>query len=131
MNNNPVKGGKLCDLQKAFACANYKILLHELKFYGNDGKFKTLIKSYLKGRQQKVTLGNVTNSSKSSKWEKIKKWCPTRLDSWPLFFILYINYLPNIINTDNNKVLFVDDTSILVNDSNKIDFNILTKQFQI
>ena len=26
----------------------YKILLNKLEFYGNDGKFKTLIKSYPK-----------------------------------------------------------------------------------
>jgi len=129
MNSNLVAGGIFCDLQKAFDSANYKILLDKLEFYGNDGKFKTLIKSYPKGRQQKVTLGNVTDSSKSSKWEDRKKWCPTRLDSWPLFLPFYINYLPNIVNTNTNKVLFVDDTSILVNDSNKMDFNILTKHF--
>jgi len=49
-NSSLVTGGTFCELQKAFDCANYKILLDKLEFYGNDGKLKTLIKSYLKGR---------------------------------------------------------------------------------
>jgi hypothetical protein len=40
-------GGIFCDLQKAFDCVQHKILLDKLKFYGIDGKFKTLINSYL------------------------------------------------------------------------------------
>ena len=72
MINSLVVGGTFCDFQKAFDCVNHKILLHKLEFYGIDGKFKTLIKSYLIGRYQKVTLGNVTDRSKSSKWDEIK-----------------------------------------------------------
>ena len=49
--------------------------------------------------------------------------CATRLDSWP-FFLIYINYLPTLINKDNNMVLFADDTSIIITDSNRWDYNI-------
>jgi hypothetical protein len=49
--------------------------------------------------------------------------CPTGLDSWSaVFSLLYINDLPKIINKNNNLVLFADDTSILVTDINKINF---------
>jgi hypothetical protein len=38
----------------------------------------------------------------------------------PLFFLIYINNLPTIVNKDN-IVLFVDDTSIIITDSNRQD----------
>jgi len=72
MNNNLKIGGIFCYLQNAFDCVNHKILLDELEFYGTEGKFKTLIESYLTGRYQKVTLNNNTNINSSLKWELIK-----------------------------------------------------------
>jgi hypothetical protein len=35
----------------------------------------------------------------------------------PLFFLIYINDHPTIVNNDNNMVLFADDTSIVITDS--------------
>jgi hypothetical protein len=46
----------------------------------------------------------------------------------PLFFLFYINDLPKIINKDNNMVLFADDTSIIITDTNKLDFSININQ---
>jgi len=46
----------------------------------------------------------------------------------PLFFLFYINDLPKIINIDANMIFFADDTSILVTNPNKIDFNININQ---
>jgi hypothetical protein len=65
-------GSILCDLQKAFDHVNHKILLEKLEFYGIVGIFKTLIKSYLKGRNQRVILDQGTEGNNSSKWEIIK-----------------------------------------------------------
>jgi hypothetical protein len=42
-----------------------------------------------------------------------------RLDSWPLF---YINNFPKIINKGNSMVLYTDDTSIIITDTNKLNF---------
>ena len=72
MNNNLIAGGIFCDLQKAFDCVNHEILLVKLEFYGTEGKFKTLIESYLTGRYQNVILGNRSDCNNSSKWETIK-----------------------------------------------------------
>jgi hypothetical protein len=47
MNNKQMVEGIFCYLQKAFDCVQHKILLDKLIFYGIDGKFKTLIESYL------------------------------------------------------------------------------------
>jgi hypothetical protein len=115
-------------LQKAFNCVNHKILLDKLEFQGIEGKFKTLIESYLTGRHQRVALGNITDSNNSSKWEVIKCGVPQGSILGPLFFLFYINDLPKIINKDNNMVLFMDDTSIIITDTNKLDFNININQ---
>jgi len=41
----------------------------------------------------------------------------------PCFFFFYINDLPKIITKNNSIVLFADDTSLLITDSNKLDIN--------
>jgi hypothetical protein len=123
MNNSLIVGGIFCDLQKAFDCLNHKILLDKLEFYGIEEKFKTLIESYLTGRHQRVALGNITDSNNSTKWKVIKCGVPQRSILGPLFFLCHIHELPKIINKDNNMVLFADDTSIIITDRNKLDFN--------
>jgi hypothetical protein len=86
MNNNLKIGGIFCDLQKDFDCVNNEILLNKLEFYGIQGKFKTLIESYLTGRCQKVTLNTNTTSNSSSEWELIKNIVPQGSILGPLFF---------------------------------------------
>lgn len=122
MNNKLMVGGIFCDLQKVFDCVNHKILLDKLIFYGIEGKFKTLIESYLTDRYQRVVIGNRFDCRSFSEWEVIKCGVPQGSILGPLFFLLYINDLPSKINKNNNMVLFADDTSIIVTDINKLDF---------
>jgi hypothetical protein len=84
-------------ISKRLHCVNHKILLDKLEFYGIEGKFKTLIESYLTGRHQRVALGNITDSNNSSKWEVIKCGEPQGSILGPLLFLCYINDLPKII----------------------------------
>jgi hypothetical protein len=123
INNNLKIGGIFCDLQKAFDFVNHEILLNKLEFYGIEGKFKTLIESYLTGRYQKVTLNANTTTNRSSKWELINNSVPQCSILHPLFFLFYINDLPKVITKNNSIVLFADDTSLLITDSNTLDFN--------
>lgn len=49
-------GGIYCDLAKAFNCANHKILLAKLHFYGIQGTGGSWIRSYLADRKQEVQI---------------------------------------------------------------------------
>jgi hypothetical protein len=114
LNYKCTVGGIFCDLQKAFDCVNHAILMNKLELHGIDGKFKTLIKSYLTGRQQIVVLGSKSTKENTSKWEIIKCGVPQGSILGPLLFLLYINDLPKVSNRDNNVVLYSDDTSIVI-----------------
>jgi len=94
----------------------------------NGERVKRLIESYLTGRYQTVTLNNITNNNNSSKWELLKCGVPQGSILGPLFFLIYINDLPTILNNDNNMVLFADDTSIIITDTNRRDFNVNANQ---
>jgi hypothetical protein len=128
MNNNLKIGGIFCDLQKAFDCVDHKILMNKLEFYSIEGKFKTLITSYLTGRYQKVTLDSISNNNNSSKWEMIKNGVPQGSILGSVLFLPYINDRPKIITKNNSMVLFAHDTSLLITAFNKLDFNININQ---
>jgi len=122
LNDKLVVGGIFCDLQKAFDCVNHEILIDKLEYYGIQGKFSSLIKSYLTGRFQRVIIGNSSHCSKSSNWKQIKNGVPQGSILGPLLFLMYINDLPRVLDVNTNKVRYADDTSILITGSNKIDF---------
>jgi hypothetical protein len=67
LNNKLWVGGIVCDLQKAFYCVCYNILLSKMEFYGISGEANKLVQSYLNNWYQRVVLNN--NSMKYfSKW---------------------------------------------------------------
>ena len=87
MNNKHLVGGIFCDLQKAFDCVSHDILIKKLEFYGITGKFGALIKSYFKGRYQRIILDkNDSVDSFSSRWAEIKSGVPQGSILGPLFF---------------------------------------------
>jgi len=124
MNNKLPVGGIFCDLEKAFHCVNYDILLCKLKCYGIREKALQLYQSYLGNRYCSTAIYNGNeNSNKVSDWAKIRHGVSQGSILGPLLFLLYINDLPKIINKTSAPIIFADDTSILFTHSNLIDFN--------
>ena len=77
--NRIIVGGLFCDLQKAFDCVNYDILLSKMKLYGITGVANKLMESYLRNRYQRVNINCHNNSN-----DCLSKWSPTGFCSWTI-----------------------------------------------
>jgi hypothetical protein len=64
----------------------------------------------------------MSQSHAVSDWSKTKHGVPQGLVLRPLLFLLYVNDLSTVININFNLVLFDDNTSITVSNSNPINF---------
>jgi hypothetical protein len=104
----------------------------KLKFYGTAGNAHALIKSYLSDRYQQVIVNDdTTHSYTSSEWWKINHRVPQGSILGPLLFHFHVNDLPKIVNDYTEPVLFADDTSIIANNPNLVEFkNNLISAFQ-
>jgi hypothetical protein len=86
-----------------------------VNFTDLGGKTSALLRLYLSNRYQTVLINNSSsNSTTSSEWGKIKHGFPQGSILGPLFFLLFINDLPNIIADPSKPILFADDTCIII-----------------
>ena len=97
--------GVFLDLSKAFDKVWHEGLLYKLKSNGISGNALQLIKSFLHDRCQRVVL-----NGQSSSWLSIRAGVPQGSVLGSLFFLIYINYLPERLNSEVQ--LFADDTSL-------------------
>jgi hypothetical protein len=119
LNKKEFVGGVFCNLHKAFDSVNYDIFLSTLEYYGIKGRGKDLIKSYFLDRYQRVIIA--ADSTKFySKWEPVIVGVPQGSILGPLLFLLYVNDLPDVISDVSNPVLFADDTSLIITNSNTL-----------
>ena len=108
IDHNEITVGIFLDLSKAFDTLDHQILFSKLEHYGIRGIALQWIKSYFYNRRQFVRF-NVTRSTECF----IKCGVPQGSILGPLFFLLYINDLPNATKLVE-CLLFADDTSIFL-----------------
>ena len=107
--------GMFIDLSKAFDTIDHKILLQKLcSNYGIRGNAHNLMLSYLTNRYQYVKIGNEISDKLL-----VKYGVPQGSVLGPLLFLLYINDLHNIVNSQAEKqrikiILYADDTNIFI-----------------
>ena len=85
LKNNKI-GALLMDLSKAFDCMPHELLIAKFKTYGVQDHSIEIIKSYLSDREQRVRIGNVHSS-----WKTTIKGVPQGSVLGPIFFNAFIN----------------------------------------
>ena len=112
LDRNEYAIGIFLDLEKAFDTIDHNILLNKLEYYGFRGHVNTYIKSYLNNRKQYTRVND-----KESKYQHICYGVPQGSTLGPLFFLLFINDIPNSMTNCVGK-LFADDTSLILHHKN-------------
>ena len=98
--------GVLIDLSKAFDTVNHSILLQKLQLYGTKGKCLNWFKSYVKHRQQFVSL----SIYKKGICTRITCSVPQGSIPGPLLFLIYINDLFR----SSTLIMFADGTTLFI-----------------
>jgi hypothetical protein len=99
------------------------VLLNKLEQYGIVGRFKALIKCNHTERYQRVKIQNNSKCSYSD-WKIIKHSVPQGSILGPLFFLLFINDLPQMNLKNTSMVLYADDTSLVITGNNPLQFSV-------
>ena len=107
------KNGVFIDLRKAFGTVDHDMLPTKLDHYGIRWLHNGWFHSYLKGRQQFVSIGNQNSTIK-----EIVAGVPQGSVLGPLLFLIYIDNLHSCLKY-SNAYHFADETNITLSDSSQ------------
>ena len=93
------------EFQKAFYTVSHGRLISKLDSYAISTTLQKWISDFLIGRLQKVTVGGCDSS-----WYPVTSGIPQGSVLGPILFVLYINDLPDLVDSD--AFLFADDTKV-------------------
>ena len=96
----------LADISKAFDTVTKSKLLHKLWCYGVRGKMYNWFAAFLSDRKQRVVVGNA-----ASDWVPVGSGVPQGSCVGPILFLLYVNDLPDYIQSSEIR-LFADDAKL-------------------
>ena len=106
MDTNDIPLNIFLDLSKAFDTIDHSILLNKLKYYGLKGSTLNLFQSYLSNRKQYTEIEDTTSTILP-----IQVAVPQGSILGPIFFIIYVNDLPQCSNKFD-FIMYADDTTL-------------------
>ena len=92
------------DFAKAFHCMNHKILLLKLCNFGISGLLLAWCGDYLLNHKQRVVV-----DGKCPSWLNITSAVPQGSILGPLFFVIFISDLPEVVSQESSVALHADD----------------------
>lgn len=107
MDNNEIPINVYLDLSKAFDTLDHNILLYKLEYYGINGTFLNLLKSYLYNRKQYVEFDGI-----KSNLADITTGVPQGSILGPLLFIIYTNDISKACDIFKS-IIYADDTTLM------------------
>ena len=114
-----------CDFMKAFDKVPHKRLLYKIEKYGIVGNIHGWIESFLSNRTQCVVINDEISAS-----APVTSGIPQGSVLGPLLFVIYINDMPEVVDTDSYVFLFADDTKVFRHMKNEKDTLQLQKDIE-